>query len=174
MTRDAAYQLRKETEAARKIMSMLRGTGDVEDSKIVETAIEGETNLHEAIAAALDQIDEEEILINGGEAKIDEIRNRVAAKKHRVEMLRASIEQAMLISEQEKINLPTATVFVSKRKPGVVVEDEASIPSEFFNDPKPAAPTLNKKALLEALDGGREIPGARLDNGTVTLSIRRR
>ena len=171
---DAAFQLRKETEAAKNLLSMLRENGDDADAEIVETAIEGETNLIEAIGAVIDQIDEEEIVIAGGEAKIADIQARVSAKKHRVEMLRASIERAMMIAERENVNLPTATVFVSKRKPGLVVENEADIPSEFFVTPETPAPKLDKKALAAALKEGRTVSGAHLDNGTVSLSIRRK
>lgn len=174
MTKDAAYQIRKETEAAKKLLSMLRDSGEVDDTEIVESAIEGETNLNEAIAAVIDMIDEEEIVITGGEAKIAAIRARIDAKKSRVEKLRASVEQALLMTERESVNLPTATVFVSKRKPGVTVENEADIPSEFFRTPEPPAPKLDKKSLAAALADGREVPGARLNNGTVTLSIRRK
>lgn len=172
--KDAAFQLRKETEAAKNLLSMLRDNGDAGDAEIVETAIEGETNLIEAIAAVIDQIDEEEIVIAGGEAKIADIQARVSAKKHRVEMLRASIERAMMIAERENVNLPTATVFVSKRQPGLVVENEADIPSEFFKVPEAPPPKLDKKALAAAIKEGRTVPGAHLDNGTVSLSIRRK
>ncbi len=174
MTKDAAYQIRKETEAAKKLLSMLRDSGEDDDAEIVESAIEGETNLNEAIASVIDMIDEEEIVIAGGEAKIAAIRARIDAKKSRVEKLRASVEQALLMTGRESVNLPTGTVFVSKRKPGVVVENEADIPSEFFRTPEPPAPKLDKKSLAAALADGREVPGARLDNGTVTLSIRRK
>lgn len=174
MTTDAAFQLRRETEAAKRLLSLLRDSGNADDAEIVETAIEGETNLLEAVAAVIDQIDEEEIVIAGGKAKIDDIQARVSAKSHRVEMLRAAIEQAMLTAEQDKLNLPTATVFVSKRAPGLLVENEADIPSEFFKTPEPPAPKLDKNALAAALKDGREVPGARLDNGTVSLSIRRK
>lgn len=172
--KDAAFQLRRETEAAKNLLAMLRETGDATDAEIVETAIEGETNLIEAIATVVDQIDEEEIIIAGGEAKIADIQARVSAKKHRVEMLRASIERAMLIAERENVNLPTATVFVSKRKPSLIVENEADIPSEFFITPETPAPKLDRKALSEAIKAGRAVPGAHLDNGTVSLSIRRK
>jgi len=174
MTQDAAFRLRRETEAAKNLLAMLRDDGNADDAEIVETAIEGETNLLEAVASVIDLIDEEEIVIAGGEAKIADIQARVSAKKHRVEMLRASIEQAMLIAEQDKLNLPTATVFVSKRQPALVIESEADIPSEFFKAPEPPAPKLDKMALAAALKDGREVAGARLDNGTVSLSIRRK
>lgn len=174
MTQDAAFRLRRETEAAKRLLSMLRAEGNADDSEIVESAIEGETSLLEAVASVIDMIDEEEIVITGGEAKIADIRDRVSAKKHRVEMLRASIEQAMLIAEQDKLNLPTATVFISKRQPALIVDNEADIPSEFFNAPEPPAPKLDRKALAAALKDGRAIPGARLDNGTISLSFRRK
>lgn len=174
MNADASFALRREAEAAKKLLAMLRAEGEADDAEIVETAIEGETSLLEAVAAVIADIDEDEAHIIGLKAKEAEFASRRAAKEHRNEMRRAAIEQAMLVAEQEKINLPTATVFISKRAPGLIVEDEADIPSEFFKDPEPVAPKLDKRALAAALKDGREIPGARLDNGSITLSVRRK
>lgn len=174
MTADAAFKLRREAEAARKLLSMLRDAGEDGDAEIVETAIEGETNLHEAIAAVIDQIDECEVHILGLKAKEQAFADRRDAFVKRAETLRAAIEQAMLAAEAEKMTLATATVFLSKRAPGLIVNSEADIPSEFFRVPEPPAPKLDRKALTAALRDKREVPGASLDNGGFSLSIRRK
>jgi hypothetical protein len=83
------------------------------------------------------------------------------------------MEQAMIITEQEKFNLPTATIFLTKRKPNIVIDSEAEIPAAFWTIPK-VEPKLDKKALKEALEADEEIPGAHLDNGSISLSIRRK
>jgi hypothetical protein len=97
----------------------------------------------------------------------------VSAEEARIERLRAAIERAIVMSEMPTpLKLPAATVSVAKRKPGVVIDNEAEIPSRFFVEPPPPAPKLDKKALAAALAEGA-IPGAHLDNGSMSLTIRR-
>lgn len=170
---DTEYALRRETEAARDLLSTIRNEGAADDAELIEDAIEGETNLREAIAAALDEIDEAELLILGGKAKVEQIGKRIVAEENRVERLRAAIERAIVMSEMPTpLKLPTATVSVAKRKPAVVIDNEAAIPSRFFVDPPPPAPKLDKKALAAALADG-PVMGAHLDNGSLSLTIRR-
>ena len=71
------------------------------------------------------------------------------------------------------LQLATATLSIAKRKPQVVIDNEAEIPARFFT-PQPApAPKLDKKALAAAL-AETPMPGAHLDNGSVSLTIRRK
>lgn len=172
---DAEHQLRRETEAARDLIFSLRDQGQAEDADLVTDTVEGETDLMEAIKAALDEIDEAELLILGGKAKMQQIDGRVAAEEKRVERLRAAIERAIVSAElPTPIKLSTATISISRRKPGVVIDDEAAIPSRFFVQPPAPPPKLDKKALADALDSGGAVAGAHLDNGSVSLLIRRK
>lgn len=170
---DASHILRRQSEAAKRLLTSLKETGDGDDQEIVESAIEGETSLLEAIETALGEIDECEALSIGLKAKEDSFCERRKTIEQRADRLRAAIEQAMIVTEQEKFTLPTATIFLSKRKPNLVIDSEAEIPAEFWSIPK-VEPKLDKKALKEALEGDQEIPGARLDNGSISLSIRRK
>jgi hypothetical protein len=170
---DASHMLRREAEAAKRLLASLRDSGDANDQEIVETAIEGETSLIEAISATMDANDEDDILIVGIKAKEETLADRRKAAEQRIERRRAAMEQAMIITEQEKFTLPTATIFLTKRKPNTVIDSEAEIPAVFWTIPK-VEPKLDKKALKEALEAGEEIPGAHLDNGSISLSIRRR
>lgn len=167
------FDLRRQTEAARDLVLMLRNDGP-EDAGLVADTIEGETTLLEAITAALDEIDEAEVLILGGKAKIAQIEARVDAEAHRVERLRAAIERAIITSEAPTpIKLPTATISISKRKPSAVIDNEAEIPARFFVQPPAPPPKLDKKALADAL-ATEEVPGAHLDNGSISLLVRRK
>lgn len=171
---DPARKLRAEAEAAKGLLAHLREQGHGDDEELVSDAIEGETSLKEVIASVVDEIDEGEVLIAGLKAKEQAFAERRRAIEERNERRRAAIEQAMIATEQDKLLLPTATVFISKRRPGLIVKNEADIPSEFFIEQERPAPKLDKKALIAALDEGREIPGAELDNGTISLSVRRK
>lgn len=170
---DASHTLHRQAEAAKRLLASLKESGDADDQEIVETAIEGETSLLEAIDEALAQIDECEILVTGLKAKEEVFADRRKVIEQRAERLRASIEQALIVTEQEKVTLPTATIYLAKRKPNIVIDNEADIPAAYWTIPK-VEPKLDKKALKEALDAKEEIPGAHLDNGSVSISIRRR
>ena len=171
---DVEYALRRETEAARDLLLTLRDHGDGEDAELAADSIEGETGLLEAIASTLDEIDEAEVLILGGKEKIKQIESRIAGEERRVDRLRAAIERAIVATDMPTpIKLPTATISISRRKPGVVVDNEAAIPARFFVQPPPPAPKLDKKALAEAL-AAEPVAGAHLDNGSLSLTVRRK
>lgn len=174
MTTDPTRLLAIQTEAVKRLLSHLRAEGHDADQELIADTIEGETSLHDAIGAVFDRIDLREAVALGLEAKIEQFKDRLAATEKAIAFDRAAIEQAMISAEQDSIMLPTATVFVSKRKRGLVVENEADIPSEFFVTPETPAPRLDKKALAAAISAGRTIPGASLDNGSVSLSVRRK
>jgi hypothetical protein len=116
--------------------------------------------------------------------------------EERIQRFRTLIEQAMAITEQAKLRRPAATLTLRKLPPDVVVITEADIPSHFFVPQPPPPPKLDKKALKQALLAremkvafaaslGNEaeragalaaitpIPGATLDNGSLSLQIRR-
>lgn len=171
--KNVSHALIREKDAAKSLLSHLRETGE-DDAEIIETAIEGETNLLEAISAALAEIDECDILDAGLSAKIAAFTDRRSAVRKRSDILRAAIEQSMLVCEQESLRLPAATLSLRKIKPAVVIQTEAEIPSRFWTPQDPPAPKLNKKSLLEALEAGEEVPGACLDNGSVSLTVRRK
>lgn len=171
---DTEYALRRQTEAARDLLSTIRSEGAGDDEELIADAIEGETGLLEAIAAGLDEIDEAELLILGGKAKIEQIGSRVASEEKRVERVRAAIERAIVTAEvPTPIKLPTGTISITRRKAQPVIDNEAAIPSRFFVEQPIPAPKLDKKALAEALAQG-PVLGAHLDNGTVSLTVRRR
>jgi hypothetical protein len=170
---DASHMLHRQAQAAKRLLAGLKESGDADDREIVETAIEGETSLLEAIDEALAQIDECEVLMTGLKAKEEAFSDRRKVIEQRAERLRASIEQALITTEQEKVTLPTATIYLAKRKPNIVIDNEADIPAAYWTIPK-VEPKLDKKALKEALDAKEEIPGAHLDNGSVSISIRRK
>lgn len=172
MTDATEYQLRRQAEAAKALLANLKEIGADDDAELVADSIEGETNLHEAIEAALAEIDESEVLIAGLKAKVEAFRARQSATEARRDRIRALIEQAMAMTEQTKLRLPTATLSLAKRKPAVVIDDEAAIPSRFWTPQPPPPPKLDKAALKDALAEG-DVPGAHLDNGGFGLTIRR-
>jgi len=190
------FRLLQQTEAAKVMVAAIKeGFGD-EDLQFFCDAVEGETDLYEAIDAVLAEIDESEVLITGLKEKEGQFTLRRRALEERVKRLRSLIEQAMAVSEQERLRRPAATLTLKRLPPDVVVLSEPDIPSEFFVPQPPPAPKLDKKALKQALQKREtrlafatslldpeeraeallavpDIPGAALNNGGVSLQIRR-
>ena len=168
------HSIRRQTEAAKALLVDLRNQGAEDDAELVADTIEGETNLMEAIEEAIAELDECDVLVTGLKAKETEFEARRKAIEKRAERIRALIEQAMLATDQTSLKLATATLSLTKRAPGLVVNSEADIPSRFFVEQERPAPKLDKKALAAAIKAGEQVPGANLDNGSVSLSVRRK
>ncbi|KKC39549.1 siphovirus Gp157 family protein [Devosia epidermidihirudinis] len=170
---ETEYTLRRQTEAAKSLLSGLRADGE-DDAELVADAIEGETDLLEAISEALAANDDDEALVIGLKAKEGQFEARRNAIQKRIERRTALIEQAMVATEQTTFRLPTATLTLAKRAPGVVIANEADIPARFWIAQERPAPKLDKAALKEALKAKEAVPGASLDNGSVSLTVRRK
>ncbi|MDX1006711.1 hypothetical protein GOE08_07405 [Sinorhizobium medicae] len=168
------HTMRRQTEAAKALLVDLRNQGAGDDTDLVADTIEGETNLMEAIEEAIAELDECDVLVTGLKAKGTEFEARRKAVEKRAERIRALIEQAMLATDQTSLKLPTATLSLTKRAPGLIVNSEADIPSRFFVEQERPAPKLDKKALAAAIKAGEQVPGANLDNGSISLSVRRK
>ncbi|MDX0354276.1 hypothetical protein GOC51_03520 [Sinorhizobium meliloti] len=172
---DLEHNIHRQTEAAKSLLSSLRDQGVDDDAELVADAIEGETNLVEAIEAALAQIDECDVLVTGLKAKEAEFEARRKTVEKRAERIRTLIEQAMLATDQLSMKLPTATLSLTKRAAALIVTDEADIPAKYWVEQPRPAPKLDKKALTADLrEAKAAIPGATLDNGSFSLTVRRK
>lgn len=171
---DTEYTLRRQTEAAKSLLSSIRADVADDDADLVADAIEGETNLLEAIAEALSANDADEVLVIGLKAKVEQFETRRYAIEKRIERRTALIEQAMVATDQTTFRLPTATLTLAKRQPSLIVTNEADIPARFWVEQERPAPKLDKRAVAAALKAKETVPGASLDNGSVSLSVRRK
>lgn len=158
----------RELEAARIIRMQISNVADGDEDFIRDT-MEGETGLHELIAALCEADATDDALIAG----INAISDRISKRKERIakrrELRRAMIANAMQIAELKKIETPAGAVSIKTVSPRLVVTEESEIPARFF---VPQPPKLDKKALADALKDGDEIPGAILSNGSRTIQIR--
>lgn len=169
MSKNPERDLNKEMAAAKALReSISAALGD--DADTMRDTIEGETGLHEAVASVMDMIREDEILTIGITGMIEALSARKSRLEARQDRCRSAIEQALLIGEIKTLALPDATVSLKSVPRALEIVDEALIPAEFF---KPRDPSLDRSALKAALKEGRDVPGAILDNGGITISIRR-
>lgn len=164
---NAERRLALETQAVMILRDMLV---TITDDEGIADSIASETNLQEAIDAVLSGITEDEALCAGLRIKCEEMVNRRLRLEHRIERRRAAIERAMSAAEMPKLELAAATLSLRRVPPGLEIISEDQLPRFYFKTP---LPKLDKAALKDDLKNGIEVPGARLDNGNMSLTIRR-
>lgn len=165
---EISRELHAQGEAARVLLLNIRDVvGD--DEELIDTAVEGETDLKDVISAAVDRLDE----LNGHQESLDARIEALKARRNRfegqAERIKAAIHVAMGQAELRKLELPQATIGVRAVPPKAEIIDESMIPSKFW---KPSDPKLDRKAVLDALKAKEDVPGATLSNDSETISIR--
>lgn len=164
------HKLDRQAKAAQALVETLREAGAGDDPDLTADMVEGETGLFEAIDQALAEIEACDVIAEGCSAAEKRLAERRARAEARKDKVRASIEQALLIAEiGEKIVRPTATLTMAKRKPSLVIDNEADIPTDYF---APQPPKLDKMALRKAVESGASVPGCHLTNAAPTLTVR--
>lgn len=159
-------KLGMELHNALAIRAMLR---ECDDPKLILDTIEGETDLAEAIVAVYEETFEDELLVAGLDAKIDELKTRKGRFEKSIELRRTIILMALDRAGIDNVRCPLATLSRSTTKPKLVVDQEEQIPSRFW---KPSDPTLDRAKLKAALEAKETVPGARLGEPGVSLTIR--
>ena len=107
------------------------------------------------LEAAADQID----------AAMEEMSRRAVAIRKNAERVREYLKDNMIFAGVKKLETPYFVISLRENPPKVCVDDETKIPREYFADPPPPAPKLDKKLLAQAIKDGHTVPGAHLERG---------
>lgn len=162
--------LHDEALAARTLVAELRRVTDDLTDDDAELAVASETNLAEAIEAALlaNAMDAEHV--ESIKALVATLEARAARKLARIERRKGAVMAAMEIAGLPKLELATATVSVGKGKRKVLITDQELIPGAFMRVKTAFEP--DKTAILAALLDKQQVPGAELSNTMPTLTVR--
>lgn len=160
--------LTQETSAATALIEQLRDLIADGDEDLVSNAVEGETNLHEAIANAFARLAELNGLMDGIAGMMASLKDRGERFEKQRDRIREAIAVAMEAGQIKRLELPIGTISLRAVPPSVQVIDEAAIPTRYW---KPQEPKLDKRALLAALKADASIPGALLSNGGQTIQV---
>lgn len=167
---NAGHALHVQIEAARVLLANYRDIiGDDEQAKA--DAVEGETNLNEAIHKGVVRLAELDAMRTGIASFLEKLKARDGRLAKQEEGLRTSIQTAMEIAERKTVETDLATLSRSPTPPKVIVVKEDEIPANYWVR---GEPRLDKKALLAALKDlpkGETIPGAELSNGGESLRL---
>lgn len=142
--------------------------GNIDEQLIFDT-IEGESNLHDMLLELEGKIAEYGTMQDAIKLHIDILNKRKTRMQRSAETLRTIILSAMDKAGIQKIEGALATLSVKNKAPSLIVTDESLIPSDYFE----LKPKLDKKAVTAALKDKISVPGAELDNGGISLMIRK-
>ncbi len=159
--------LSEEAQAAGMMIESMRSLfGD--DDEIINTAVEGETGLHEALSSALTRLAEIDALNVSIGTMLSSLQQRRDRLSKQADGIRTAMCMAMEMGAIKKLELPLATVSLRSVAPAVEITDESAIPSVYW---KPQPPKLDKRELLKALKE-YDLPGACLTPPSTIISVR--
>jgi len=99
-------------------------------------------------------------------AAVERMEKRRKALEARAKWLKDYVKIGMETIGYKKLDCPWFVLAVQKNPASVDVFDYSAIPAEFMRIPEPPPPAPDKVAIKAALAAGREVPGARIVNGT--------
>ncbi len=144
---------------------------DLTDADTVDALMEGESDLKEIAQALLHDDDELEILDVGLDAKIKALKERQDNFKAQRERIRTMLGRIMERHPDKTLRLDTATITIKVTAKKLVITDEGKIPFDLMTS---GTPKPDKKAIMDEMKDGREVPGCTLSNGPPSLQIRRK
>lgn len=165
---DTRHDIHQEIQAAKVLRANIADLiGD--DDEALRDTLEGETTLHELIEAAVADISKDVANIAGLKAHIAKLTERKTRLEERVSAFRQSILTAMDMALIKTKETPLATLSRCRVPASAIITDEALIPAKHW---RPQDPTLDKKSVTDALKDKQDVPGAELNNGGETLSLK--
>ena len=138
--------------------------------ELLSGMIEGETDLHDLLRQIVQDIGETEANRDALSEYTAQLYDRAQRLDAKAEAKRALILKLMELAHLSKAALPEATLSI-RAKPRALVGngDPDAMPDEFVRIKR----TIDRTAIKNALMDGRDVKGFALDNGGVSLSIRR-
>ena len=150
-----------------KIDQLKRDFPELEDDlELLADTIEGQTDFDRVLSEVVEEkIEADAMAAGAGEfaAKLAQRRQRAERKS---ELMRGLALDLMTVARQHKVKLPIATLSILAGRPGVVIDNAASLP-QGFTKIEPI-----KSAIKQSIEAGENVPGAHLEAGPDTVSIR--
>ena len=133
--------------------------------------MEGLTDLHEILTAIIRAALADQALATGLEGRIAEMQGRLDRLQDRAAKRRQIAKDVMVELDLKKLTAPDFTASIRPGMPSLLVLDEATVPSIYW---QPSEPRLNRQKLATELKDGAEITGVTLSNPEPVLSVRTR
>ncbi|MCP4987736.1 MAG: hypothetical protein GY928_17265 [Colwellia sp.] len=188
---------RKVFTKSKDITSAISHLKDIcgDDTLLLADMIEGEIDLEGYVDTVSNLITNDESTCNLLKLRADQITSRKKRISDRAKRLRTLLATVLDDAGSKTVSTPESTVTITRLKPGLVIEDDAEIPVDWWkrSDPKLNIAGIRKqlndrREALEAIPEDAEdkvllrseidkefpnVPGVSLDNGELSLTIRR-
>jgi hypothetical protein len=139
-----------------------------EDPELLAGMIEGETNfdsvLERVVTAFLDMVSMKDAVA----LRMSALRERGERFDRKAEALKSLAYAIMQHAEKTMVRLPVATLSMAKGRARVVIDDLDQIPQGYVKTERVPL----KTEILATLQAEGNLPGAHLEQGEATLSIR--
>ena len=143
---------------------------DLPEDVLADTleALQGEfEDKGQALGAVVQNIEAEIDALKAHKATIDQ---KIKTRTNKIAWLKNYLRENMVASGIDKIECPLFTVTCRKPSKVVVIDDEDLVPDDYMNVKVTTTP--DKKAIAAALKEGEDIPGCRLADGQVGITIK--
>lgn len=149
----------------RQMVERLMSTQD--DAQTIADTIESESYPLEIkaqnVAYAIRNLEATAEAIKAAEKQMADRRK---AMENRAEHIREYLKTCMEVANVQKVECPHFALTIKKNPQSVHIFEEALIPAEYMAPaPPPPPPAPNKVAIKEAINAGKEVPGAMLVQG---------
>jgi len=138
------------------------------DEQGLANALEGETELHEILAAVVARMCDADAFAVGINALINDLKARRDRFNDRYEAMRTLAFKLMDAAGVRKVELAAATLSIRAGQPKVIITDEAALPPNCVrikHEP-------DKIMIRELIDQGVPVAGAEISNNEPVLSVR--
>ena len=158
------------TEAVRRHIDQLKADYPelAEDDDLLAATIEGETDFERVLGAIITETQAQAGMAAGLGEVISDMRERASKIVRRSEAMRSLAIRLMQDAGMTTARLPNATLTVRSASQAVSITDDQALPQGTFTLQR--AP--DRKAIKEMLLAGEDVPGAKLEFGQPTLTIR--
>lgn len=146
---------------------------DADDETIADT-LEGISDLDQMLVAVMRSTEDDAMLVAGINERIGELQERRARLTHRIDTKRDVVCRVMERADLRRIEAPDFTLSLRNLPFSLVIDDDTQVPETYWHEK--VTRSIDKKALGDALkaDDAQPIPGARLSNGGVGLTVRKK
>lgn len=137
-----------------------------DDLELLADTIEGETDFERVLSEVVEEKIEADAVVAGAGEFASKLSQRKQRAERKSEAMRGLAMDLMVAARKHKVKLAIATLSLSAGRPGVVIDDLTALPQGFTKiEP-------SKSAIKAAIEKGEEVPGAHLEAGPDTITIR--
>ena len=141
-----------------------------DDDEVYSDTLEGETNVMELLDGEIAAMQSDDALAEAIKAQEDALKIRRERISMRADAHKKNIKLILQHAVLQKAERPLATVSIRPGSLSVRIVEEADIPSQLMREKITRAP--DKAAIKAQIEAGVEVPGAALERGEDTVSVR--